>query len=289
VSTRTTDLSVASHSRLVYRNVIAALKAAFDSGYDRDRQLTGLRVTQEYPLRREDYPTLLVEYAPQRVVSAGVGHVEWFDDPRGHLRKWKHSRFEGTLNLRVYALSTLDRDLLADAVAELIRFGDLDPQLNRFYERMYPAGDDLPVLPGEDYSWGMFSQLMLDSDQLVAAGNSATVAPWQPEDVLVYSGGWSMNLHGAYYNSYPSVDWSRATRIVVEAYQTDQAGAELPFPGHAEVAWSPAARHEDAAAVVGQSGVSGGEEHLHPPAETVDALVVRGRGHASAAEVFLDA
>jgi hypothetical protein len=257
---RDTDLAVASHSRLVYRNAVEGLRAAFDAGYNRDRQLLDLRVTQQYPNKKIDYPSVVVEYSPQRVVAAGVGHIEWFPDPRGRLRKWKHSRFEGTLALHVYALSTLDRDIISDAVAEVIRFGSLDAQLNRFYEVIYPDDESLAdgALPGEDYDWRMFGQLMLDSDQLMATGNSATIAPWSPEDLLVYSGGWTMNLHGGYYNSVPTQDWSRVKTVRITAFTEDG----LAPPIGAEFSWDTT---EDSAIVRGTGVVGGGDSFTDVP------------------------
>jgi len=221
VALRTTDLGVASHKRLVYRNVVAALKAAFDGSYDRERQLAGIKVTQTYPNKELDFPAIVVDYQPQKVVAAGVGHLEIFPDPQGNLRKWKHSRFEGSLALHIYALSTLDRDIIEDAVAELVRFGSLDDQLNRFYEVVYPSDEEMEATKDvEDaYSFGLFDQLMLDSDQLFAVGNSATIAPWSPEDVLVYAGGWTVNLHGGYYNCFPRHDWSLVRRVDIQAFE----------------------------------------------------------------------
>jgi hypothetical protein len=260
VGVRTTDLGIASHTRLVYTNVIPALREAFDGSYSRDSQLADLRITQNYPLKKIDYPCVVVEYQPQSVMSAGVGHVEWFTDPRGRWRKWKHNRFEGTLSLRVFALTTKDRDIISDALVELIRFGDLDPQLNKFFEVIYPQDGDLTAEEAEagyTYSYNAFDQLMLNSDQLYSLGNSAQIAPWAPEDVLVYSGGWSTNLHGSYYNVYPTVDWSRVTRIRIEAYTTDQYG--LPFDEDLTVAWVPPFDKDDEATITGTAVISADE------------------------------
>src|SRR5574340_570197 len=260
---RITDQSVASHARLVYENVIPALRDAFDSFYNRERQLVDLRITQDYPLKKIDYPSIVVEYQPQRIVNAGVGHVEWFTDPYGHFRKWRHSRFEGTLNLRTSGLSTKDRDILSDAVAELVRFGHLDTQLNRFYQKIYPSDYDLQTnanATGTSYSLMLFGQLALDSDQLQAVGNSAQIAPWAPEDLLVYQGGWSCRIHGAYYNSIPTVDWSRVTRIEIDAYIQDTTPS---YHDHLEIAWTPPLVYADAAQVSGSGVISATvvEEH----------------------------
>lgn len=266
---RISDRGVASYRRLVYENIITALRAAFDLNYNRERQFAGVKITQKYPLQKIDYPCIVVEFQDQKVVNAGVGHVEWFRDPLGAIRKWNHSRFEGTLNMTVHALSPLDRDILADALVETIRFGRLDSQLNRFYEIIYPEHTPPPWDPNApdpnpfyEYNVSLFNQLMLDSDQMFGQGNSATIAPWQPEDVLVYTTGYSVTLHGGYYNTNSNVNWTRVTRIVIDTYQQDQFGRDLPFPGHAEIAWSPSFLFEDKGTVVSIAQISSEEEFV---------------------------
>jgi hypothetical protein len=255
MSVRTTDQNVASHSRLVYENIIAGLRAAFDDGYTRDPQLTDLRIAQSYPNKKIDYPSIVVEYSPQRNVAAGVGHMEVFPDPRGFTRKWQHRRFEGTLTLTAYALSTLDRDLLCDAIAEVLGFGRLNSQLNRFFEVVYPSDRDLEDMtaPGEDYAWRLFSQLMLDTDSLTAVGNGAEIAPWQPEDLLVYSGGWALNIHGGYYNTIERVDWSRLNKVEIMAFTEGPDPQPPPFVAEFSL------DYEDAGVARGQAVVRGGE------------------------------
>jgi len=289
---RTTDLGVASYRRLVYRNVIAAVKSVFDSGYDRETQLSQIKITQQYPLKKLDYPCVVIDFQDQRVLNAGVGHVEWFRDPLGAIRKWNHSRFEGMLNFNIHALSTLDRDILADAIVEMVRFGRLDDQLNRFYEIIYPEHTPPPPPTNpdtywQDYNYSLFGQLMLDSDQLTGHGNSAQIAPWQPEDVLVYTTGYSVVLHGGYYNTNPAQDWSRVTRIVIDSYQTDQYGVELPFPGHAEIAWSPPFQFLDEDQVSGGAVISADEEHDDIDQRN-DTATIGGVGVVSADEDFID-
>lgn len=298
IGIRETDLTVASHRRLVYRNIVGALQAAFDDNYNRDRQLENLRITPTFPIKKIDYPSVVVQYQNAFVANAGVAHVEWFPDPLGRLRQWNHSRFEGTINLTAFALSPLDRDILVDALVEVIRFGRLDEQLNRFYQLVYPehtppAPPVDPTDPWPAYNVSLFNQLMLNSDRVSGIGDSVSVAPWQPEDVMVYSGGVSTDLHGAYYNTYPSidVDWRHITSVVIDAYQTGQYGNELPFPGHAEIAWDPPFVFTDTDVISGGSEVSGEESHFPGELvaqETVDAAAVHGVGAVSSDEEFED-
>lgn len=291
---RISDLGVASHRRLVYRNIMSALKTVFDDDYDRERQLKNIKITQQYPYRKLDYPCIVVEYQNSTVLNAGVGHYEYFPDPYGRLRKWHHRRFEGMIHFNVFALSTPDRDILTDAITELISFGTLEPILNRFYEIIYPT--DFPIVdPGDgsyalDYSLSMLSQLMFNSDEIRNSGDSATIAAWQPEDVLVYSSGIFTDLHGGFYNTNPTVDLSRVTRILIDAYQTDQSLIDLPFPGHAEIAWEPPFVYSSSDEVGGEAVISA-EEYMDNEIAQVfnDSARIKGYGEIFAAETFEDA
>lgn len=264
---RTTEYSIASHRRLVYRNVVEAMRRVFDADYNRDYQFKNLRISPTFPLERIDYPCVVVQYNNNVVLNAGIGHVEHFPDPYGNMRKWHHSRFEGSISFQVFALSPLDRDILVDAVTEVIRFGTLDSQLKRFYELIYP---DIPIPPpptNPDAPWLLYdvailSQLALNSDILSNIGDSASPAPWGAEDALVYSGGISTELHGAYYNTYTNTPiYSRVRRVIIDAYLTGQYGQELPFPGHAEIAWYPPFIWQDSTIVSAQASPSGVESY----------------------------
>jgi hypothetical protein len=207
---RITDLNVSSHRRLLIRTLVPALRAVFDDTYNRERQLVGLKITESYPLQRVDYPCIVVKYEPTRVSNAGVGHEEWFLDNTNVLRKWHHSRFEGTIDFEVFGLSPLDRDLLADALTEVIRFGRLDTQLLKFFEAIYGAADDPVKL--------VFQQVTINADEVNFGGNSESIAPWQPEDVMVYETILSVNTMGGYYNVVPTDEWAYVTRARAEGY-----------------------------------------------------------------------
>lgn len=277
--TRTTDSNIASYRRLVYRRIIDALRSVFDPGpdvygdpqhYTRDRQLDGLKITQEYPLKKIDYPCIVVQYQSSGVYNAGVGHEEWFYDPDGIWRKWNHSRFEGTLYFYIYALSTLDRDIVADALVEVIRFGRLESDTEPFFRMIYPEGDS---------DFLNLEQLMLDSDQVRGGSDSASLAPWQPEDVLVYSTSYSVELHGGYYNTHPKKTWPVYTAIEILAYPTDDYGGLLTkFPDYAGVGWNPPRLWTDAETIHGTGTLSGA------PFVFTDSRVITGTGLLSGIE-----
>lgn len=255
---RTTDQGVSSHRRLVLRTMVNALIAAFGASYDREPQFVNLKVTTEFPLAEIDYPCIVIEYEPQRVVNAGVGHEEWFADANMVLRKWNHRRFEGELTFNVFGLTPLDRDLLSDALMEVLAFGRLDPNLLPFFNTIY--GDpDAPVTL-------QFSQLMLNVDEIAFGGDSAAPAPWQPEDTLTYESTLSTTIHGGFYNVLPTDTFGYVTRAEAEPYpQGDQTvtiefGGDqpLPFPDP-NTLWTNPLEYDDADTVVGEAVISGDE------------------------------
>ena len=270
---RTTDLNIAQHRRLVYRTIIEALRAAFDGYYNRDRQFTNLKITQEYPYEKVDYPAIVVEYQNTLVANAGVGHREWFHDQDGNLRVWNHNRFEGTLYFTCYALSTLDRDTLADALVELVRFGKLDSQLQRFFNIIRPSGDEFVAL----------QQIIFDSDQLRGSGDSATIAPWQPEDMLIYSAAYTVAIGGGYYNTVVKHDWSKVTHIQIEADLEDEQGhLEPKNVDIVDVTWK-GLDYFDQSTVTGVGHITAAEGG---PFIYLDKATVKGAGEPSGTDLL---
>lgn len=267
---RTTEFRTASHRRLVVRAIITGLESVFDSNYDRDRQFRDLKITPQYPLVKDDYPCVVVEYEPQRVVNAGVGHEEWFTDEQNILRKWNHSRFEGTITFEIYALSPLDRDILADAIEEVVRFGRLDSELIPFFHELY--GDSYDGQPVTN----TYAQLMFNSDEMTGGGNNASPAPWQPEDQLTYMTSLSSEIHGGIYNVIPQDTWSMVTRADAASYPEFEEQVVLPF-GDPDKVWTNPFIHEDENGVRGAGEVSSTDDK--------DTSVI-GHAQISGVEVF---
>lgn len=246
MSQRDTQLNVASHRRFVLSAVVHALQAAFGGSYDRDPQFVDLKVTTEYPLEAVDYPCIVVSYNNRTVMNAGVGHEEWFPDSAGILRKWHHSRFEGSMDFDILALTTLDRDLLADALTEVIRFGRLDNALLPFFTTLYGDPSSPVAL--------IFNQIMFDADQVTSSGNSASLAQWSPEDLMQYSTTLSSEVHGGYYNVNPIYAWAYITRVSMYPYNSfDEVALDL------ESDWSNPFQFADESTATGTGKPSGSE------------------------------
>jgi hypothetical protein len=111
----------------------------------------------------------------------------------------------------------------------------------------------------------MFNQLALNTDEIEEEGVNATIAPWQPEDVLVYSITYSCDLHGGIYNTVPSDYYPKVQKVDTELYP--QFNVEVdgvfqtvpppdPFPGSE---WTNPFDNIDAARVRGVGIPSDGE------------------------------
>ena len=254
---RTTEQNVASHRRLVTRAIIEGLRSVFNGSYIRERQFQNLKVTNTYPLQKVDYPAIVVEYENTLIANAGLAHAEWFPDANGVLRKWNHRRFEGTVNFSIVTLSPLDRDILADAFVEVISYGRLEDQAHQFFNRLYTTNDGT-----EDGNLNYtpvtlnFTQLMLNVDEIHGAGNSASIAPWQPEDVLVYETSYSLDIHGGYYNVVPQQTWGTVTRVNMDSYPQGDQTVTIPFSTNPNTPWTNPFVFDDADVVTGEAKIT---------------------------------
>lgn len=218
---RTTDKRTASYRRYILDTIIGALEAVFDADYDRDRQFVNLKILAQYSRDEQDYPCIVVSYDGRSVQNMGVGHEEWFDDAANIRRKWHHSFFEGTINFEIYALTTMDRDILQDGLIEVLRFGRLDPELLPFFETIYGSPDDPVRL--------IFNQIALNTDIVNEQANSVSVAPWNAEDQLLYTTGCSLEVKGGYYNITPDISWSFVERVTAHSYPQFEEKVTIPL------------------------------------------------------------
>jgi hypothetical protein len=184
------------YKTMVKRTIVDSLRNVFDSTYP-DEQFQNLKITPEFPLTKVSYPAIHIQFNEEVISNAGVGHAEYFRDPNGDLRKWQHRKFNGSITYNVVTLSPLDRDILSDALIEIFSFGRLNTLQSNFYNTLYGNPDDpFSIL-------SLLSQLTVNTDEIEAGGESATIAPWDPEDVLVYTSSYTTTVTGGFYNSVP--------------------------------------------------------------------------------------
>lgn len=246
---------VVGFTRMVQNSIVKGLRLVFTSEYA-EKQLRNLRIVTEYPLTRQEYPAIIVDFNDRENRDAGIGHQEIFYDPNGILRIWGHRRFEGSITFRCYGITPLDRDIIYDAVVECLAFWRLPHmslQRNLFSE-LYGVGEAYDPFRA-------LSQLFLNTDRMNSGGKSVTPAPWGAEDALVYQRDLTVDCIGGFYNAVPGIaqpETELISHVFTYAHLKDRM--ELPL-------------YESS-------------DYPVPGGEIFDGYAVEGMGTASATETF---
>lgn len=191
---------VVGYNRMVKRAMVEGVRRVFTNQFA-ERQLRDLRVASTFPMTKADYPSVYVEFIEGANVNAGVGHSEMFYDVNGVLRRWNHRLFDGSIRFNVLALSSVDRDILGDAIVEMLAFSGM-PEMSlqhNLFTHIY--GDPDGISPDLRQT---LSHLAYDSDVIRPGGESVSPVFWGSEDDLAYEKSYSVNVTGGFYNSYPS-------------------------------------------------------------------------------------
>jgi hypothetical protein len=191
------------------RTLVEGLQPVFAS--HPDTILRNTKVSVDFPNEREAYPTVLVRFHESQIYNAGVGHVEFITDDSLQTTKFKHYFYKGQAEFAIYTLSSLDRDYISSTIVQTLAMGDLLGYTNQFQARVY--GPDPVVKP--DAEWNFVN---LNTDQIQPSGETQLPAPWQPEDVLVYMGSYSVPVFGEFYSLPPSTQLQNISHVNIYPY-----------------------------------------------------------------------
>lgn len=185
--------------------------------------------TVALPMTETEYPAVVVRFFERDIHNMGVGHQEslpTYDadgEPTGRRIKFKHFGYSGDVEFAIYALSSVDRDLVGDAVVQILTMGETETYSTPFYDRIYePDGVADPT------SLEHFINLM--SDRITGYGESEVIAPWMPEDVLVYQTSYRIPITGEFYSREPE-DGDFGLVTDVETYPYIEVAGEDPPEG----------------------------------------------------------
>jgi hypothetical protein len=204
--------------------LVEALRAVF-AGHP-DEILRTTKVDIDYAFTEAQYPAVIVRFYERSINNAGVGHEELFENPNdpGKYIRYKHYLYSGDIEFAVYALSSVDRDLLSDSLVQTLAMGDLTAYTNAFLQRIY-APDAVTEPASVDH------MINLNTDQIQGFGETQAVAPWQPEDVMVYQTSYRIAIHGEFYSLTPTGNegYGLIERVDQFPYNSD-AGEPVPNP-----------------------------------------------------------
>lgn len=189
--------------------LVEALRPVFANHLDPKLQNT--KVTIDFPKEKQNFPSVVIKFYENRIMNAGVGHEETFEDSDKKVWKFKHSLYRGDIEFAIYALSSLDRDLIADTIVQTIAMGDLAEYTNNFFNRIYPPyPEEVPDSAGHFIN--------INSDQIDGIGESTTEVPWNAEDDLIYVSMYRVAVFGEFYSLPPDMPYEYVSDVFLYPY-----------------------------------------------------------------------
>ena len=187
----------------VKRAVMNALREAF-SGSSLNHLVNGIGVTinMEYPIEKEHYPGIWVQFSFSEIVQAGIGHEPLIrtvlaeaTEGTPEVINWEPVRefaFKGRVTLTIVALTSLERDRIADSVITMLAFSrppnnvltDPTEDIRQFRQLITSLAENPHV------------SLTINHDQIVPGGQAMTTGvPWD-EQIPGYEDSYSFDILG---------------------------------------------------------------------------------------------
>jgi len=182
----------------VKRAMVLALREAVLDTTIQDDTSTVSSVDLEYPLKEEKYPGIWVQFSLSKLQRAGIAQElmnknetdpDWINwEP---IREWS---FEGRVSLTIVALTSLERDRIADKLLSLLSFSRPPAGTITDPERDIVEYRALTSSLGEN----PYVSVSINSDILIPGGQSVSVGtPWA-QNVLAYEDVYSFDVMGQF-------------------------------------------------------------------------------------------
>ena len=193
--------------------VVESLQTVFSSDWP-NPNFADLVVSIEYPLDRQSYPGIWVNYDDNDSVEiAGIDQREYVVDTDGNQHEVTRWVFAGTVTMTVVALSSLERDNLYDELVRIFAFSRVERAVPEFRSLM--ETNDLLAI---GVNW----------DQLFPHGDAAAPGtPWGTEDEVIYEKSVSFDLQGEFVSDWTTNTVVPLREIVVVGTPVDATGDPL--------------------------------------------------------------
>lgn len=177
----------------VKRSVITGLRAGFNGSslHGADQPYY---IDIEYPHDVTQIPSIWVQFNIESLKRAGLGMGTWTKDTDGNWGEIQEWMFDGRIILTMVALTSKDRDRLADTVIAQLAFArpvDLalrDPRKDSKEKRGL-----IETIENSQYV-----SMSLNTDEIGTSGQTATQgAPWN-QNILIYEDSYSMTCQGQF-------------------------------------------------------------------------------------------
>jgi len=148
----------------------------------------------EYPTEQEQYPGIWVQFAIEHLSRAGVAMETWVKDDEGQWGPIEEWNFEGRITLTIAALTSKDRDRLADTVISQLAFSRPTDMVIRNPKRDAKEHKGLLTVLDEN----PYVSMTLNTDIINSGGQTVTNGvPWAP-NILLYEDNYSVACHGQF-------------------------------------------------------------------------------------------
>lgn len=194
----------------------SALKQTFDDEYPvaEFRQLT---IGLDFPTQKAGYPGIWLDFEPQELEVAGVGHEEMIEQDDGSGLKHRRWRFTGRVSMTIVSLASLERFKLFDEVVRIIAFGDTANSRRQFRS----------IIENSPYI-----AVSADWDRIRQSGAAVTTGtPWDTDE-QIYELTVSMAIQGEFVSDNMTGSLAPLAAIEVVGYsETVTPPADPPSDG----------------------------------------------------------
>jgi len=195
--------------------VVEALRQTLDHEYVTP-DFRNVRVGIEFPVDRQDYPCVWVDFSVADSLSRiGIAHLEADESTSGAttFRQYTRWRFRGWVSYTVVAMSSFERDRLIDEMVRILAFGGEAGATSQF--RSYVESNE-------------FIAMNFDFDEIGLSGLVAVPGtPWGTDEVI-YEGTLRMEVLGEFVSDSLSVTLVPLSEIAVFEYSDLEPD---PVPG----------------------------------------------------------
>jgi hypothetical protein len=200
----------AQYTTFVKRAAVESLIAAFTN--HPDPTVVRSKVGVDYQDDDFHLPAVIIKFKPTQHINAGVGHFEYLPSINndGTYILYQHRIYKGTISFEVYGANSPDRDLLIDAISEVIGMDEASTPGQAFINRFYNQFATTP--------YGEWHFATLNTDLIEPSGEGTMMAPWRSEDELVYTNALQVPIMGEYYSYTPPEATSYGPIAEVDVY-----------------------------------------------------------------------
>jgi hypothetical protein len=184
----------------VKRAVVTGLREAFrgTSMATQKDENAQFYIDIEYPTAETDYPGIWVQFAIESLQRAGIAMEEWEKDEDNNWTSVQQWMFNGRITLTIAALTSKDRDRLADTVVAQLAFSrPPDLVIRDKTKNTNQMRGLISALNNNPYV-----QMTLNTDMVQSQGQTVSNGlPWAP-NLLLYEDAYSMTCVGQFNIRY---------------------------------------------------------------------------------------